>query len=218
MKRIVSLMIALLAIVAGASADDRTKISLVECTCNNFDTIPQLGNPIRNPTFIVTTGAPAYFDNFSCTWQKLVDGQWESVRNDTFTEGSWRYSAYVIIDHTTDSDNAFVLDKSALIKVNGFLKKIIDINYIKNVAKYVSGLECFRWIKVLFSIFPPIALQLGLNVMARFEVTQKKFEKGDLNLRYYNYCIKDMLIMFSIDFFIFLFLGFYLQNIITHDF
>ena len=121
MKRIVSLMIALLAIVAGASADDRTKISLVEATSKNFDAIPQLGDPISYPTFIVTTGAPAYFDNHtnSRTWQKLVDGQWKGVRNDTFTEGTWRYSANVSIDHTTDPDNAFVLDKSALIKVNG---------------------------------------------------------------------------------------------------
>ena len=89
MKRIVSLMIALLAIVAGASADDRTKISLVEATSKNFDAIPQLGDPIRDPTFIVTTGAPAYFDNHTNmrNWQKLVDGLWTSVRNDTFTEG-----------------------------------------------------------------------------------------------------------------------------------
>ena len=137
MKRIVSLMIALLAIVAGASADDRTKISLVECTCNNFDAIPQLGNPIRDPTFIVTTGAPAYFDNFSCTWQKLVDGQWESVRNDTFTEGSWRYSAYVIIDHTTDPDNAFVLDKRALTKVNGIQWKDYGVGYNQNYKSWM---------------------------------------------------------------------------------
>ena len=106
------------------------------------------------------------------------------------------------------------LDKTRLAMIISVL--IYFLMYFLSSIFIGRGIK--HWIKVLFSIFPPIALQLGLNVMARFEVTQKKFEKGDLNLRYYNYCIKDMLIMFSIDFFIFLFLGFYLQNIITHDF
>ena len=106
------------------------------------------------------------------------------------------------------------LDKTRLAMIVSIL--IYFLMYFLSSTFIVRGIK--HWIRVLSSIFPPIALQLGLNVMSRFEVTQKKFEKGDLNLRYYNYCMKDMFIMFTIDFFVFLFLGFYLQNIISHDF
>ena len=81
-----------------------------------------------------------------------------------------------------------------------------------------TGKGIKHYIRMLVSLLPPIALQLGLNVMARFEVNQKEFKKGDINLRYRDYCIKDMIIMFVIDFFLFLFLGYYFQNIVSHDF
>ena len=118
MKRIIILMIALLAIVAGANADDRTKISKVEGTSKNFDAIPRLGNPITRPTFVVTKGSPAYFDSRGY-WEKKVDGKWQTVTSGTFTEGSWRYHTSVIINSTTDPDNEFVLNNSTQIKVNG---------------------------------------------------------------------------------------------------
>ena len=81
-----------------------------------------------------------------------------------------------------------------------------------------SGVGIKHWVRVLMSIFPPISLQLGLNVMARFENKQKQCKMCDITLRFYDYCIRDMLIMLTIDIFIYLFLGFYLQNIISHDY
>ena len=118
MKRIVSIMIALLAIIAGASADDRTKITKIEGTSNNFDAIPRLGNRITQPTIIVTEGAPAYFEK-NGHWEKKVDGQWQDVTSGTFTEGTWRLFTFVKKDPTTDPDNEFVLDNNVQITVNG---------------------------------------------------------------------------------------------------
>ena len=106
------------------------------------------------------------------------------------------------------------LDKTRLAMIVSIL--IYFLMYFLSTSFTGDGIK--HWVRVVFSIFPPIALQIGLNVMTRFETFQKKFEKGDASLLYRDYCIRDMLIMLTVDIFIFLFLGFYLQNIITHDF
>ena len=106
------------------------------------------------------------------------------------------------------------LDKTRLAMIVSIL--IYFLMYFLSSCFTGKGIK--HYIRVIVSILPPIALQLGLNVMTRFEVTQKKFEKGDINLKFRDYSIKDMLIMFIIDFFIFLFFGYYFQNIILHDF
>ena len=106
------------------------------------------------------------------------------------------------------------LDKTRLAMIVSIL--IYFLMYFLSTSFTGDGIK--HWVRVVFSIFPPIALQIGLNVMTRFETSQKKFEKGDVSLLYRDYCIRDMLIMLTVDIFIFLFLGFYLQNIITHDF
>ena len=106
------------------------------------------------------------------------------------------------------------LDKTRLAMIVSIL--IYFLMYFLSTSFTGDGIK--HWVRIVFSIFPPIALQIGLNVMTRFETSQKKFEKGDVSLLYRDYCIRDMLIMLSVDIFIFLFLGFYLQNIIIHDF
>ena len=106
------------------------------------------------------------------------------------------------------------LDKTRLAMIVSIL--IYFLMYFLSSSFTGKGIK--HYIRVIVSILPPIALQLGLNVITRFEVTQKNFEKGDINLKYRDYCIKDMLIMFIIDFFFFLFLGYYIQNTISHDF
>ena len=73
-------------------------------------------------------------------------------------------------------------------------------------------------IKILFSLFPQIALQLGIYVMSQFEINRKTFEYSDINTIYSNYTVFDMYIMLFIDFFIYLFLGYYFQNIINQEF
>ena len=73
-------------------------------------------------------------------------------------------------------------------------------------------------IKILFSLFPQIALQLGIYVMSQFETNRKTFKYSDVNTIYSNYTVFDMYIMLFIDFFIYLFLGYYFQNIINQEF
>ena len=106
------------------------------------------------------------------------------------------------------------LDKTRLAMIVSIL--IYFLMYFLSTSFTGNGIK--HWVRVFFSIFPPIALQIGLNVMSRFEVTQKDFKKGDVTLQYRNYCIRDMLVMLTIDIFIYLFLGFYLENVVTHDF
>ena len=103
MKKLITLIITLLAIAAGAKADDRTVISVVEATSNpNWRTIPANGMSVtQKPTITVTKGQPAYFtsqiDN-NGRWMKKTDDGWEIVFNGTFTPGTWRYQDQVRID------------------------------------------------------------------------------------------------------------------------
>jgi len=73
-------------------------------------------------------------------------------------------------------------------------------------------------IKVLMSIFPPVAFFIGIIIFGDFQANFKKFVFKDIFRTYMNYSILWMLIMFIIDFFLFLFLGFYLQNVVSHEF
>ena len=73
-------------------------------------------------------------------------------------------------------------------------------------------------IKMLVSIFPAVALELGVIVFGEFESKFEDFHGGNVYENYRNYSVSAMYLMFFIDFFIYLFLGYYLQNIISHQF
>jgi ATP-binding cassette subfamily A (ABC1) protein 3 len=73
-------------------------------------------------------------------------------------------------------------------------------------------------LKVLVTIFPPVCIELGIIVYGKFESHFKDFTAKHVNKRYTNYKISYMFIMFTVDFFLYLFLGYYLQNIISHEF
>ena len=75
-----------------------------------------------------------------------------------------------------------------------------------------------KWIKILFSIFPQTGLQLGINVMGNFEVNKINFEYKYIGFNYRNYNIRLMYIILAIDFVLYLFLGFYLENVILHEY
>ena len=70
---------------------------------------------------------------------------------------------------------------------------------------------------ILCIIFPPITMQLGLNTFTIFETNFNQF-KGRVFLRYYKFSIFDMYILFLANFLLYMFLGFYIQNIISHEF
>ena len=75
-----------------------------------------------------------------------------------------------------------------------------------------------RLIKFIFCIlFPPITMQLGLNTFAYFEVNFNQF-KGRVFMKYNKFSIFDMYLLMLINFITYMFLGFYIQNIIKHEF
>ena len=72
--------------------------------------------------------------------------------------------------------------------------------------------------KILISIiFPPVALQLGINTLSTFEKNFNKFN-GRIYYDFNNFNVFDMYITFVISFFLFMFIGFYLQNILSHEY
>ena len=75
-----------------------------------------------------------------------------------------------------------------------------------------------KWLKILTSFLPPVVLELGIIIIGDFEINFKNFEWKDINVVYRHYSMLYMFIMFIVDIFLYLFLGFYLQNIINHEF
>ena len=73
-------------------------------------------------------------------------------------------------------------------------------------------------IKMLVSIFPPVVILLGVIVFGEFESKFEPFKSSDLGKNYKNFSINSMYLMLFVDIFIYLFLGYYLQNVIPHDF
>ena len=78
--------------------------------------------------------------------------------------------------------------------------------------------EVSKSLKMFVSIFPSVALEMGVIVFGEFESKFEDFTSSHVNKNYLNYSISAMYLMFFIDFFIYLFLGYYLQNIISHQF
>jgi hypothetical protein len=73
-------------------------------------------------------------------------------------------------------------------------------------------------LKIILSIFPPVCLELGIVLIGKFESHFKDFKIADYATTYTNYSIFIMNLMQIIDFLLYLFLGYYLQNVLPHDF
>ena len=73
-----------------------------------------------------------------------------------------------------------------------------------------------REIKIIFCLlFPPISMQLGINTISNFQINYNKFNKR-IFMKKNNFSFFDMNILFSFNFILYIFLGFYLQNVIPH--
>lgn len=107
-----------------------------------------------------------------------------------------------------------LMDKTRLAMIVSIL--IYFIMYFVSVA--VISEEVGNTPKMFISLLPPTALQLGINTIAQFDSNGLKFTSSSTSVRYNNFSVNDMYIMLCVDFFIYMFLGFYLQNIISHDF
>ena len=73
-------------------------------------------------------------------------------------------------------------------------------------------------VKIVLSIFPPVCLELGIVLLGQFESHFKELKISDYTTTYTNYSIFIMNLMQIVDFFLYLFLGYYLQNVLPHDF
>ena len=73
-------------------------------------------------------------------------------------------------------------------------------------------------VKIVLSIFPPVCIMLGIILLGKFESNFKQFHYGDYTKTYTNYSLGVMNLMQLIDFLLFLFLGYYLQNVLPHEF
>ena len=73
-------------------------------------------------------------------------------------------------------------------------------------------------IKFIFCLlFPPTALQLGINTISNFETNFRKFD-GRIYYEYNKYSVCDMYKHFTYNFIIYMFLGFFLQNVLPHEY
>ena len=73
-------------------------------------------------------------------------------------------------------------------------------------------------IKYIFCIlFPPTTLQLGINTISTFETNFQDFNDR-INYKHNKFSILNMLIFFIINFIFYMFLGFFLENILPHEY
>lgn len=100
-----AILLAMLALMTwcqpALAQDGRTPIEEVYAT-SNFASIPVLGERCTQPTFMVTSGSPAYFSDEG-TWQMLIGTDWEDLNaSEVFEAGNtYRYTVQIKID---DSD------------------------------------------------------------------------------------------------------------------
>ena len=73
-------------------------------------------------------------------------------------------------------------------------------------------------LKVSLSLFPPVTIFEGFVLLGKFEANFKTFYIRDIAYKYTNYSIIVMYIMLIVDCLIYLFFGYYLQNILKHEF
>ena len=72
--------------------------------------------------------------------------------------------------------------------------------------------------KFIFCIlFPPTALQLGINTISNFETNFRNFD-GRIYFKFNNFSVCDMYKHFTYNFIIYMFLGFFLQNVLPHEY
>ena len=86
------------------------------------------------------------------------------------------------------------------------------------LATAVMDDSAAKGLKIILSISPSIALELGILIFGHFESHFKNLTWKHFTKTYKNYSIGWMLGMMLFDFFFYLFLGYYLQNIIPHEF
>ena len=86
------------------------------------------------------------------------------------------------------------------------------------ISNPISNENVSHFVKIIFSFFPQSALQFGIDIFSKFEVNFISFNKSYLNMMFGNYKIIDLYVMLIVDFFIYLILGIYFENVVSHEF
>ena len=73
-------------------------------------------------------------------------------------------------------------------------------------------------VKVGLSFFPPVVIEVGIVMLAEFQSHFRKYKPRYFTNIYTNYSLFYMLLMLTVDFFIYIFLGYYLQNVLPHTY
>jgi ATP-binding cassette subfamily A (ABC1) protein 3 len=107
-----------------------------------------------------------------------------------------------------------LMDRTRIAMILSIL--IYFIFYFVSVA--VVSDQVLNSYKMAISLLPPTALQLGMQVLAKFEGSLINFDSKYKNFDFNNYSVNNMFLMLFIDIFVYLFVGFYLQNVVTHQF
>ena len=72
--------------------------------------------------------------------------------------------------------------------------------------------------KIALSLFPQVCLNNGILLFSKFQYNFRTLKDREFFKEYTTFSVGLMFIMFVVDFFLFLFLGFYLNNVLPHDF
>ena len=73
-------------------------------------------------------------------------------------------------------------------------------------------------VKIILSLLPQVCLNNGVLLLSKFQYHFRYFKNRDFIKNYTSFSVGIMYLMFAIDFLLFLFLGYYLQNVLPHDF
>ena len=82
----------------------------------------------------------------------------------------------------------------------------------------VTSEDASRIMKIILSIFPPVTIYIGIILLGTFESHFRNFYIKDIMYTFTNYSVFIMFIMLIADLLLYLFLGYYLQNVLPHDF
>ena len=88
---------------------------------------------------------------------------------------------------------------------------------------YCVSLACMfeggsKAVKIILSLLPQVCLNNGIILLTKFQYNFRYFRNRDFLEYYTGFSLGLMYLMFVIDFLLFLFLGFYLHNVLPHDF
>ena len=132
---------------------------------------------------------------------------------------SWYYLFFLIILFSLNIFSLIYFFQSFIDKT----KICIVLSLMIYFIMYCISLSCTNGkipflTKGLLSIFPIVCLNLGILEINKFSYHFRQFYYRDIFLKNNNYSLFFMYVMLIFDFFFYLFLGYYLNNVIPHTF